>query len=235
MELGEPMYGIKITLLSSLFLLAACAPRQSPLIESSYETGRSDSIKKTPPQSKDNLTSEESKKTSKEETALKYTASASANAISSWEIAGALAARNQKKGWNASMNWLQRGINQYQIRLFGPLGNGNIIISKQGNTITYKDGSKTTSSSNADDLLRRQTGIRLPVNNLYYWVRGLPAPGPTQALKRGANNQLILLKQSGYLIEYGQYTSTGQYSLPTQIKLIGNGVFIKLTIRHWKI
>jgi outer membrane lipoprotein LolB len=76
-----------------------------------------------------------------------------------------MAARNKRKGWSASYNWVQQGINQYQIRLFGPLGGGTVIIAKQGGTVTYTDGPKKISSHNADQLLMQQTGIQLPVNN----------------------------------------------------------------------
>ncbi|MFI4963186.1 MAG: lipoprotein insertase outer membrane protein LolB, partial [Legionellales bacterium] len=97
--------------------------------------------------------------------------------VSSWEINGAMAAKNKSKGWSATMNWLQQGPSAYQIRLIGPLGGGSVLIKRSGSTVSFQDGAKKSTSSNADELLVQQTGIRLPVNNLYYWVRGLPAPG----------------------------------------------------------
>jgi outer membrane lipoprotein LolB len=165
----------------------------------------------------------------------KYAATSSASAISSWQISGAMAARSNNKGWNAAINWMQRGMGQYQIRLFGPLGSGTVLINKQGGVVTYRDGPKSASSSNAEELLKRQTGMRLPVNYLYYWVRGLPAPGGVQLAKRDPNNHLMVLKQAGYTIEYGQYTPVGNAVLPRQIKLQGNGVFIKLVIKRWQV
>ena len=55
------------------------------------------------------------------------------NDIGSWDLSGALAAKNQNKAWTASLNWLQQGQNHYQIRLFGPLGSGTVLIEKQLN------------------------------------------------------------------------------------------------------
>lgn len=155
--------------------------------------------------------------------------------VSSWEISGAMAARNKNKGWSASLNWVQNGPSQYQIRLSGPLGSGTVLVNKSGGVVTFRDGPKTATSSNADELLRQQTGVRLPVNNLYYWVRGLPAPGAVQSAKRDQANHLILLRQAGYTIEYAQYTTVGKYVLPSQIRLQGNGVFIKVVIRRWRV
>jgi outer membrane lipoprotein LolB len=133
------------------------------------------------------------------------------------------------------MNWIQHGPNAYQIRLMGPLGSGTVLIDQKGNTITFQDGAKKITSHNADELLAQQTGIKLPVNNLYYWVRGLPAPGPVVAEQRDQNNHLAQLKQSGYTINFAKYTSIKGLDLPALIHLEGNGVMIKVVIQNWII
>lgn len=156
-------------------------------------------------------------------------------ALSSWELSGAIAAKNRRKGWTATLNWLQQGPNQYQIRLFGPLGGGAIIIEKRGAVITLRDGSKRRTSGNADELLKKETGVRLPVKNLYYWVRGLPAPGFVQSAQRGENNHLRSFNQAGYTIDYTEYASVNGMMLPSKIRLQGQGVLIKLVIKHWRV
>ncbi|WP_028388197.1 lipoprotein insertase outer membrane protein LolB [Legionella fairfieldensis] len=181
-----------------------------------------------------------SKKTlSSQETSLKESKraplSSTASKISSWEISGAMAARSKGKGWSASLNWLQRGPGQYQIRLSGPLGSGTLLISKTGRSVTLRDGPKTVTSSDASSLLKQQTGISLPVNNLYYWARGIAAPGAVQGEKRDQAGRLIGLRQAGYTIQYLQYTAAGNAILPSHIRLQGNGVFIKLIIRQWRV
>lgn len=158
---------------------------------------------------------------------------AKTNTVSSWTISGAMAAKSADKAFSASLNWRQQGINNYQMRLFGPLGGGTVIIEKSGNVVTYKDGPKVASSTNADELLQKQTGVRLPVNSLYYWVRGLPAPGPVQSAKYDKYNHLTSLQQSGYTINYDSYTSARNTDLPSKINLQGHGVQIKLVIKSW--
>lgn len=161
--------------------------------------------------------------------------SVSTSNVSSWQMSGAIAARKQNQGWNASFNWQQQGPNHYQIRLNGPLGNGAVLITRQGNTVTYRDGPKRLTGTNASTMLERQTGVRLPVNYLYYWVRGLPAPGPVQSIKRDSNNHLLFLRQAGYTIEYSQYKTIKQFHLPTRMRVHNNQVFLKLVIRQWGI
>lgn len=155
--------------------------------------------------------------------------------ISSWVLSGGLAAKSPEKAWTASLNWQQTGINHYQIRLFGPLGSGTIIIEKSGQTITYKDGPKTVSSTNADELLYQQTGVRIPVRNLYYWVRGLKAPGAVQSTRYDQYNHLVTLKQAGYTIQYAKYTSINGVDLPSKIHLQGHHIKVKLIIKQWTV
>ncbi len=161
--------------------------------------------------------------------------SSSAAKISSWTISGAMAARSKNKGWNASINWTQRGPSHYQIRLSGPLGSGTILVSRNGGAVTLRDGPKTITAASGESLFKRQTGISLPVGNLYYWARGLPAPSSVQAQKRDQAGHLILLRQSGYTIQYQQYTAAGKAVLPSKVTLQGNGIFVKLIIKSWRV
>lgn len=158
---------------------------------------------------------------------------AETSTVSSWTIKGAMAAKTKSKGWSATMNWVQHGPSSYQIRLMGPLGGGTVLIEKQGSTITFHDGPKTSTSTNAEELLLKQTGVRLPVNNLYYWVRGLPAPGGVSSEKHDEYNHLTRLQQAGYTIDFTKYTSVKGIDLPSMIRLEGNGVMVKVVIKSW--
>jgi outer membrane lipoprotein LolB len=201
-----------------LCFLIACTPIKKPTempLGPNYPT-----TQPAEPNQKNQITSSEKK---------------SAQQISTWELSGAIAARNKNKSWTASMNWAQVARDQYQIRLYGPLGGGTVMVEKNGTIITFRDGAKKVASTDADKLLLSQTGVRLPVNNLYYWVRGLPAPGPVGSEHRDANQHLLQLSQAGYTITYSQYTIVNGSTLPTKIRLEGHGVMIKVAITRWKI
>lgn len=154
--------------------------------------------------------------------------------VAAWELTGALSAKSNNKGWTASLNWVQRGAEDYQIRMSGPLGGGTVLINRKGGTVTYKEGSKTLTSNNADELLLKQTGIKLPVDNLYYWVRGLPAPGTVEETQYDKFNRTIQIKQGGYTIDYSKYTKVNNADLPSMIRLQGHGVTLKVAVKTWK-
>ncbi len=162
-------------------------------------------------------------------------AAGNAASINSWSLSGAMAAKGNGKAWSASVNWQQNGAGSYNIRLFGPLGSGTVIVEKHGSVVNYKDGPKTITSRSAEDLLQKQTGIRLPLNSFYYWVRGIPAPGGVQGENRDASRHLVSLRQGGYTINYNGYTRVGNVDLPNRINLQGNGVSVKLVINHWNV
>jgi outer membrane lipoprotein LolB len=196
----------------SFVVLTACAPPQAPdaVITSDNQTQA--------------LTTESK--------ALK---TRSAKSISSWTINGAIAAKNKKEAWSASLNWKQNGPSNYQIRLFGPLGGGSMLIEKKGSVITYQDAQKRTTSNNADDLVYKQTGTRIPIQNLYYWMRGLPAPGAVQSAQYDQAGRLSYLKQAGYTIQYMRYTNKQGVDLPSKLHVRGTEGNLKLIVKRWNI
>ncbi|MCC5791263.1 MAG: outer membrane lipoprotein LolB [Legionellaceae bacterium] len=160
---------------------------------------------------------------------------AEVQSIQSFDLNGAIAVRNPEKSWTASINWRQQGANSYQIRLFGPLGSGTILISKQGNKVVLQDGPKRASSHSAAKLLAQETGVSLPVHHLFYWVRALPAPGGGAKISRDRYNHISHLRQGGYSVQYLQYTATPKGDLPSSIRLEGQGIKVKLIIKRWKV
>ena len=158
-----------------------------------------------------------------------------ANTLTHWEITGAIAARNNKKGWTATFDWEQRGMDEYQIRLFGPLGGGTVLIDRKKGLTSYRDGQQVSASRDANSLLKQKTGIALPVANLYYWARGLPAPGSLKAVKYDSLKHMKSFQQAGYTVEYLSTMTVNGIDLPKQIKLQGKGILIKVAIKQWKI
>ncbi|HBI22474.1 MAG TPA: outer membrane lipoprotein LolB [Legionella sp.] len=197
---------IKRIWLTSICLITACAAPQRSVLESPVEP-----VQPTKPVTR------------------------MASTLSAWDINGAIAAKSGKKAWTASLNWHQQAVNQYQIRLFGPLGGGSVIIEQRGTAVTYRDGPEAITSTHADDLLQKKTGVRLPVKNLYYWVRGIPAPASVQSAAYDSDHRLISLHQAGFTIDYPAYTAVGGMNLPSKIRLQGHDVLIKLVIKHWDV
>ena len=104
-------------------------------------------------------------------------------------------------GWKtkvASYWWRQFGKGMYRIRVSSPWGLFSVtVVGNPGNVILWRSAKKFVHAKNAEQLLYQQMGWTFPVDKLYYWVRGLPAPGKYQA-RYDHFGHMIQLKQAGW-------------------------------------
>ena len=84
-------------------------------------------------------------------------------------------------------------------------------------------------------LLLRQTGWRVPVRALRYWVLGLPAPGPVKGRSLDRYGRLAKLSQSGWEIEFRDYQRSGSLELPVRIFVTNHRARVRLAIGHWEL
>ncbi|OGT31858.1 MAG: outer membrane lipoprotein LolB [Gammaproteobacteria bacterium RIFCSPHIGHO2_12_FULL_35_23] len=156
--------------------------------------------------------------------------------INNWQINGAVAIRTPQKALSASINWLQQGACCYQLHLFGPLDIGAIsLIGSSYEIILKESNGKIYTASNPEQLLQTQLGWQLPLTNLYYWVRGLPAPGISATTTFDKFNHLSSLQQQGWQINYLSYTSVGKNDLPSKIFMQNGAISVRLIISQWQL
>ncbi|WP_313210688.1 lipoprotein insertase outer membrane protein LolB, partial [Stutzerimonas nitrititolerans] len=83
-------------------------------------------------------------------------------------------------------------------------------------------------------LVQSQLGWQLPVSNLLWWVRGLPAPDSRSRLSLDGQSRLAMLQQDGWDVEYLGYSEENGFALPERIKLSGRDLQITLVIKDWQ-
>lgn len=155
--------------------------------------------------------------------------------IKKWQVTGAIGLTTPKKAYSASINWQQAGL-AYNMRLFGPLGAGQIKLIGTPNKVTMSTAdNKHYSSSNAQTLLLQRTGWHLPVENLIYWIKGIPVPGVDASKTFDAFNRLTDMKQDGWHIQFKRYTSSNGVNLPNKIFLSNRSFKVKLVIKRWRV
>ncbi|MCW5588784.1 MAG: lipoprotein insertase outer membrane protein LolB [Legionellales bacterium] len=153
--------------------------------------------------------------------------------LTAWRINGALGVvAPNNKGFNANYAWLQQN-NRFTIELAGPLGANSVLLQGQPGAIYLKDNRGTFRADSPEVLLAEQMGWHLPISNLVYWVRGIPAPlnpGDQQFDRFG---HLQTLQQDGWMIQYLAYTHVKGLDLPSRINLNNGNVRVKLIIHQW--
>jgi outer membrane lipoprotein LolB len=157
--------------------------------------------------------------------------------LANWQVDGRIGVISGQQGWHATFQWAQRAPN-YRIDLIGPLGQGRVVITSDGQEVRVQTQTgQTWAAPDPDDLLEQTLGVRLPINGLRYWVRGLPAPGPTSTLQTDTEGRLTRLEQNGWVIEYLFYapTSVADLELPERVIAQRGDLNIKLVIQQWTL
>ncbi|SDJ85236.1 lipoprotein insertase outer membrane protein LolB [Microbulbifer yueqingensis] len=162
-----------------------------------------------------------------------------AEQLQRFTIAGKLGVRSPTDNGSANLNWEQQSASNYRIHLSGPLGAGATVISGNSGGVSLKRGSEAPiRASNPAHLTQQMLGWPLPVREMFYWVRGLPAPGGSAGERRDAAGQLQSLSQAGWQLEFSGYQPVGAYTLPTRIKAQTNQgagpVKVTLVIKEWE-
>ena len=156
------------------------------------------------------------------------------DAVDGWQITGKIGIRAPTDSGSATLFWLQRQ-GYFDIRLAGPLAVGSARISGRTDDAVLELSSQGRFTSNsAEDLLQKGLGWKLPLTQLFWWVRGLPAPDSQSQVTLDADSQLNWLEQDGWQVEYLSYTEQNGYALPERIKLQGQNLQVTLVIKDWQ-
>ncbi|MFC4877815.1 lipoprotein insertase outer membrane protein LolB [Microbulbifer halophilus] len=155
-----------------------------------------------------------------------------------WTIKGKIGVRSPKDNGSANLTWEQKNSPRYRIHLSGPLGAGATVISGSPAGVSLQRGDDPPVHAPSPAQLTMQTlGWPLPIDEMYYWVRGLAAPGGGASEQRNAGGQLQSLQQSGWQLNFSGYENRGPYTLPTKIKATtsqaAGPVNVTLVIKEW--
>ena len=156
--------------------------------------------------------------------------------VADWEVEGKIAITLGNDRENASFKWSQEREN-YVIHLFGPFGQGGTWLRRTDRGVILenaKTGIKHARSAEA--LMQEVLGWQVPVSNLQYWLRGLPAPKPTPSqLEPDTSGHLLRLQQQGWRVDYSAYQDFHGWWLPTKINAERDDLRIRLVIKQWQL
>ncbi len=158
-------------------------------------------------------------------------------AIETWTLDGKLGVRTPEDSGSLRLNWRQQPAH-YLIRATDPLGRQLALLEGNDKGVLLTQGEQRLYAQSPEALLAAQLGWPLPVSDLLYWVRGLPAPGEPELIGLNAMGQLDLLSQHGWQLTFDQYHALGHFPpLPTRISATqpDSGLKLKLIIYNWQL
>ena len=151
-----------------------------------------------------------------------------------WQVEGKIGLRHDGRGNSASLTWRQhRDI--YALRLSGPLGIGTVFINGDGRSVAVrnKDGEYTAASP--EELILGMTGWHIPVTELRYWARGMPAPNLKIDGQQVVDGLLSSLEQGGWSIQYIDYTRVDNFWLPVKMIMSRPETQLTLIYKNWRL
>ena len=158
------------------------------------------------------------------------------SALTHWQLNGRFGAKTKDDSWSGSIRWLQQQ-HQYSIKLSGPLATGSVEINGDENySELFISDEESYGASDAEELLELHTGLRLPMNNLKYWLRGLPAPqGLQDNVEFDEYGRLKTVAQQGWVVTFRRYTNINNIELPNKIFLVNHEFDVRLVIQSWQV
>lgn len=155
--------------------------------------------------------------------------------ISHWEFTGSINVRDEHDAHSSRIRW-QQNQNIYRINLWGTFNVGATQIDgRPGEVQIAQQGEDPVITESPEQLLYQELGYELPVTELNYWIKGIPAPGPSGELIFGESNQLRQFQQAGWQVDYMAYTNFGTETLPTRIRIEKPPLRLDLTRLRWSV
>jgi outer membrane lipoprotein LolB len=157
-------------------------------------------------------------------------------AIEHWEIKGKFSVKQPDEAVSANLLWKQSSPSRYDIALTGPLGQGSVLLSGYPDKVVFQDAHGDIETAyNAELLLYHHTGWSMPIESMYYWVRGLPDPHYKYEYILNDQGLYSHLRQHGWTINYNTYQQVDDYMLPRKMTLNYTDTHITLFFRTWQI
>lgn len=152
-----------------------------------------------------------------------------------WALRGRIGVRTPDEASSGNLFWQQRG-RSFAAEIDGPLGVGGVRLSGDARRVTLS-GSRIDTVTVVDPELEllRQTGLRVPVSGLRYWLLGIPMPGVPAQIDFGDDDLPREIRQSGWTIRYTEYRHWTLNALPRRVIAESGDTALTVIVRDWDI
>jgi outer membrane lipoprotein LolB len=83
-------------------------------------------------------------------------------------------------------------------------------------------------------MLQERLGFELPMENLRFWLLGVPNPGAAFELERNGQDRAQQLIQAGWTLNYDRYVPVNGDLLPSRVVLQRDEVRVRIAVDHWE-
>ncbi len=148
-------------------------------------------------------------------------------------LAGRVAVAAGDEGFSASLRYEQRAP-QAELALDGPLGIGGLRVALDGEQlrITTSRG-ETLDGAAARAELERRLGFALPLEQLRWWLLGVPDPTLPAVETTGIDGVTATFEQDGWQVSIAQRDAALGFLLPRRLTAQREGARLRLVVDRW--
>ena len=158
--------------------------------------------------------------------------------IDTWGLKGRISVRTPDDGASASLVWDQQK-DRSEVSIFGAFGLGAMrLVQKPDDAVLYRNGEKPVYARTAEELLLWETGLKVPLNSMRLWLRGLP--GEVEDVSYDSYGRLRSLFYTDefdtqWAATFERYRDVDGNQLPVRIRVEGGDYVIKLRTESWDV
>jgi outer membrane lipoprotein LolB len=158
---------------------------------------------------------------------------AALKSVDRYSLDGRVAVAANGQGFSASLRYAQSGP-RTDLSLDGPLGIGGLRVALDGGdlVITTSRGEKLDGPEARAELERR-LGFELPLEQMRWWLLGVPAPGEV-AVNSADSGEIRDFTQAGWRVTINARTPGLGFSLPQRLTAEREGARLKLLVQAWQ-
>jgi outer membrane lipoprotein LolB len=154
--------------------------------------------------------------------------------FTTWTARGRIALAARGEGGSGSFTWQQRD-GRTELAVRGPLGAGGLNVVSEGAMLEFNDATgRALDGAAARQALEAQLGAPIPLDDLRYWLIGLPAPGG-EALVQAASGATPGFVQGAWVVSYDAHTEAGGWRLPARMTATTAGVKVRVIVDDWQV
>ncbi|HEX9206952.1 MAG TPA: lipoprotein insertase outer membrane protein LolB [Steroidobacteraceae bacterium] len=158
--------------------------------------------------------------------------------LEQWTAKGRIGIAAQGEGGSGSFTWRQDA-SRTDLALRGPLGAGGMDLVTDGTRLELRDASgQALDGDAARTTLERRLGGPLPLNQLRYWMLGVPAPaggGLASSPVQMATGAVPGFVQDGWVVTLDESRIVGAWRVPVRLSATTSGIRIKVVVDDWQL
>jgi outer membrane lipoprotein LolB len=158
--------------------------------------------------------------------------------LTKFQTRGAFAYIGPDNKTYAKFFWQQYSLTNYRLLLTNPLGTTELELNVTPSVtqLMDRDGKKYV-NNHPTQMIYQLTGMEIPIENLPYWLIGLPTNATSFTLDENGLLKTIKYRQNGetWQLNYLAYHQDSQPKLPSRIELTQGKLRIKLKMDSWTL